>query len=126
MNKQQLMQEVFSRDPRGCSAGDIALALNKRWPSRNSENFMAANKFLKEKHTEYRRKREEFHNHKAAMEVAEHFFHVFMGKICLGCPDEEGGFILGLKYDMPEIEKPVVKKNAVIIRGMGGNPFVGL
>jgi len=28
MNKQQLMQEVFNKDPRGCSAGDIALALN--------------------------------------------------------------------------------------------------
>jgi hypothetical protein len=125
MNKQQLMQSIFEKDPRGCSAGDIALALNKRWPSRNSENFMAANAFLKQKHTEFRKKREEFHNQKAAMEIAEHFFHVFMGKIRMGCPDEDGGFILGLKYDMPEAEKPV-KKQAVVIRGMGGNPFVGL
>ncbi len=122
MNKQQLMQSVFEKDPRGCSAGDIALALNKRWPSRNSENFAAANKFLKDKHEAYRKKREEYFNQRAAMEVAEHFYKIFSGKIRLGCPDEDGGFVLGLKYELPESPK----KQATIIRGMGGNPFVGL
>ncbi len=54
MTKQELMEQVWQRDPR-CSAGDIALALSKRWPRGQGDgpkrecHFTMANKFLKSK-----------------------------------------------------------------------------
>lgn len=62
MNRIELMEQVYSRDPARCSAGDLVFALARRFPklAKGDDRWTLANDFLKKKREEYfQRKREE-------------------------------------------------------------------
>jgi hypothetical protein len=62
MNRIELMESVYAKDPARCSAGDLVFALARRFPkqAKGDDRWTIANEFLNKKREEFfAKKREE-------------------------------------------------------------------